>query len=52
MYDSILSTEYTFISPKSISKMYICCTIVNTIKLVSFVTLSEPNGKVSIEITV
>ena len=52
MYDSILSTEYNFISCKSISKMYICCTIVNTIKLVSSVKLSEPNDKVSIEITV
>ena len=52
MYDSILSTEYNFKSSKYISKMYICCTIVNTIKLVSSVKLSEPNNKVSIEITV
>jgi len=52
MYDSILSAEYNFISSKYISKMYICCTIVNTIKLVSSVKLSEPNNKVSIEITV
>jgi hypothetical protein len=52
MYDSILSTEYNFISSKSISKMYICCTFVNTIKLISSVKLSEPNNKVSNEITV
>ena len=52
MYDSILSIEYNFISSKSISKMYICCTNVYTVKLVSSVKLSEPNDKVSIEITV
>jgi hypothetical protein len=53
MYDSILSTEYNFISSKSISMTYIYfCTIVNTIKLVSSVKFSEPNYKVSIEITV
>ena len=52
MYASILSTEYNFISSKSISMMYICCTIVNTIKLVSSVKLSEPNDNVSIEMNI
>ena len=45
MYDSILNTEYNFISLKSI-KVY------GLSNCFSFVKLLEPNNKFSIEITV
>jgi hypothetical protein len=50
MYDSILGTEYNFISSKYIGMYF--CSFLNTIKLFPSVKLSEPNNKFSIEIGV
>jgi hypothetical protein len=52
MDDRIPSTEYNFISFKSIIMDIYFWTFLNTIKLFSSVKFPEPNNKFSIETTV